>query len=186
MARAGAGAGPGAAAGGGGRDAAGAAAEELSLEEVLKAYEQPVNEEQAWAVGFQCCRGLLQPDPPGAEERRRRRRGPAGRLRDTADLRLHQDGAVSARGEFGEAGEWGAGAAGSGAPHRERAGLQRKAGGAAASESESPSGTRRRVHGRAPRWRSLLGRSGRSRSAPLRPRCPELVPSQEGPCPPGP
>ncbi|XP_039186807.1 protein spire homolog 2 isoform X2 [Crotalus tigris] len=99
MARAAAGAGPG----GGWRDAAGAAAEELSLEEVLKAYEQPVNEEQAWAVGFQCCRGLLQPDPPGAEERRRRRRGPAGRLRDTADLRLHKDGAVSARGEFGEA-----------------------------------------------------------------------------------
>ncbi|XP_034282549.1 protein spire homolog 2 isoform X1 [Pantherophis guttatus] len=106
MARAGAaaaaaGTGPGAAAGGGG--AAGAAAEELSLEEVLKAYEQPVNEEQAWAVCFQCCRGLLQPDPPGAEEGRRRRRGPAGRLRDTADLRLHKDGAVSARGEFGQA-----------------------------------------------------------------------------------
>ncbi|XP_026575527.1 protein spire homolog 2 isoform X3 [Pseudonaja textilis] len=98
MARAGAaGTGPGAAAGGGG------AAGELSLEEVLKAYEQPVNEEQAWAVCFQCCRGLLQPDPPGAEEGRRRGRGPAGRLRDTADLRLHKDGAVSARGEFGEA-----------------------------------------------------------------------------------
>uniref|UniRef100_A0A8C6XQG7 Spire type actin nucleation factor 2 n=1 Tax=Naja naja TaxID=35670 RepID=A0A8C6XQG7_NAJNA len=95
MARAGAaGTGPGAAAGGGRRGAAGGAAEELSLEEVLKAYEQPVNEEQAWAVCFQCCR-------------RHRRWGPAGRLRDTADLRLHKDGAVSARGEFGEAGEWG-------------------------------------------------------------------------------
>uniref|UniRef100_A0A670YV60 Spire type actin nucleation factor 2 n=1 Tax=Pseudonaja textilis TaxID=8673 RepID=A0A670YV60_PSETE len=79
MARAGAaGTGPGAAAGGGG------AAGELSLEEVLKAYEQPVNEEQAWAVCFQW---------------RRRGRGPAGRLRDTADLRLHKDGAVSARGD---------------------------------------------------------------------------------------
>ncbi|XP_023588288.1 protein spire homolog 2 [Trichechus manatus latirostris] len=34
---------------------------ELSLEEVLKAYEQPINEEQAWAVCFQCCRGLPEP-----------------------------------------------------------------------------------------------------------------------------
>uniref|UniRef100_A0A8C5S9C6 Spire type actin nucleation factor 2 n=1 Tax=Laticauda laticaudata TaxID=8630 RepID=A0A8C5S9C6_LATLA len=63
----------------------GAAAGELSLEEVLKAYEQPVNEEQAWAACFQW--------------RRRGGRGPAGRLRDTADLRLHKDGAVSARGD---------------------------------------------------------------------------------------
>ncbi|MBN3298183.1 SPIR2 protein, partial [Amia calva] len=31
---------------------------ELSLEEVLKSYEQPINEEQAWAVCYQCCRGL--------------------------------------------------------------------------------------------------------------------------------
>uniref|UniRef100_A0A8C5WAV8 Spire type actin nucleation factor 2 n=1 Tax=Microcebus murinus TaxID=30608 RepID=A0A8C5WAV8_MICMU len=31
---------------------------ELSLEEVLRAYEQPINEEQAWAVCFQGCRGL--------------------------------------------------------------------------------------------------------------------------------
>ncbi|KAK9392612.1 protein spire 2 like [Crotalus adamanteus] len=177
MARAAAGAGPG----GGWRDAAGAAAEELSLEEVLKAYEQPVNEEQAWAVGFQCCRGLLQPDPPGAEERRRRRRGPAGRLRDTADLRLHKDGAVSARGEFGEAREWGAGAAGSGGQHRERAGLQRKAGGAAAPGSESPSGTRRRVHGKAPRWGSLLGRSRRWRSVPSARGAPRRSQGRRGP-----
>uniref|UniRef100_A0A671RTK6 Spire-type actin nucleation factor 2 n=1 Tax=Sinocyclocheilus anshuiensis TaxID=1608454 RepID=A0A671RTK6_9TELE len=32
---------------------------ELSLEEVLESYEQPINEEQAWAVCFQCCRKLL-------------------------------------------------------------------------------------------------------------------------------
>ncbi|XP_053126611.1 protein spire homolog 2 isoform X3 [Hemicordylus capensis] len=80
-------------------------AEELSLEEVLKSYEQPINEEQAWAVCFQCCRGLLllpaaavepgAPPPPLW--------GPAGRIRDTADILLHKDGAVSARGEFGVA-----------------------------------------------------------------------------------
>ncbi|XP_061450580.1 protein spire homolog 2 isoform X2 [Rhineura floridana] len=81
---------------------------ELSLEEVLKAYEQPINEEQAWAVCFQCCRGLLQPGPAvEAEQRqqggRQRRWGPAGRIRETADIRLHKDGTVSARGEYGVA-----------------------------------------------------------------------------------
>uniref|UniRef100_A0A674PL24 KIND domain-containing protein n=1 Tax=Takifugu rubripes TaxID=31033 RepID=A0A674PL24_TAKRU len=34
---------------------------ELSLEEVLKSYEQPINEEQAWAVCYQCCSGLRVP-----------------------------------------------------------------------------------------------------------------------------
>ncbi|XP_044284034.1 protein spire homolog 2 [Varanus komodoensis] len=90
MARAGA-------AGGGGREER--PPEELSLEEVLKAYEQPVNEEQAWAVCFQCCRGLAAEGGPPAP-----RWGPAGRIRDPADLRLHKDGAVSARGELGVAG----------------------------------------------------------------------------------
>uniref|UniRef100_A0A8C8VK28 Spire type actin nucleation factor 2 n=1 Tax=Pelusios castaneus TaxID=367368 RepID=A0A8C8VK28_9SAUR len=56
---------------------------ELSLEEVLKSYEQPINEEQAWAVCYQRCRG------------------PAGRVRGPADILLHRDGAVSARGEPG-------------------------------------------------------------------------------------
>lgn len=37
---------------------------ELSLEEVLKSYEQPINEEQAWAVCYQCCSGLRAPRPP--------------------------------------------------------------------------------------------------------------------------
>ncbi|XP_004473486.1 protein spire homolog 2 isoform X1 [Dasypus novemcinctus] len=59
---------------------------ELSLEEVLTAYEQPLNEEQAWAVCFQGCRGLR-----GAQGRRR--------IRDTADLVLRGDGSVSARRE---------------------------------------------------------------------------------------
>lgn len=78
---------------------------ELSLEEVLKAYEQPVNEEQAWAVCFQCCRGLLLLAPAEAVEGPPRW-GPAGRIRDPADIRLHKDGAVSACGEYGVAGEW--------------------------------------------------------------------------------
>ncbi|XP_060027928.1 protein spire homolog 2 [Erinaceus europaeus] len=59
---------------------------ELSLEAVLKAYEQPINEEQAWAVCFQGCGGLR--GAPGT-----------GRIRDTADLLLRGDGSVSARPE---------------------------------------------------------------------------------------
>nr|XP_020029124.1 protein spire homolog 2 isoform X2 [Castor canadensis] len=60
---------------------------ELSLEEVLKVYEQPINEEQAWAVCFQGCRGL--------------RGAPGGgrRIRDTADILLRRDGSVGARRE---------------------------------------------------------------------------------------
>lgn len=68
---------------------------ELSLEEVLKAYEQPLNEEQAWAVCFQGCRGL--------------RGSPGRRLRDTGDLLLRGDGSVGAR-EPEAAGEAGGGA----------------------------------------------------------------------------
>ncbi|XP_073164371.1 protein spire homolog 2 isoform X4 [Lepidochelys kempii] len=67
---------------------------ELSLEEVLKSYEQPINEEQAWAVCYQCCRGLA-----GAEGRW----GPAGRIQGTAGILLHKDGTVTARGEQGSA-----------------------------------------------------------------------------------
>lgn len=33
---------------------------EVSLEEILKLYGQPINEEQAWAVCYQCCRTLAQ------------------------------------------------------------------------------------------------------------------------------
>ncbi|KAJ3597405.1 hypothetical protein NHX12_000932 [Muraenolepis orangiensis] len=34
------------------------AAEDLSLEAILSLYNQPINEEQAWAVCYQCCRTL--------------------------------------------------------------------------------------------------------------------------------
>ncbi|OCT56538.1 protein spire homolog 2 [Xenopus laevis] len=57
---------------------------ELSLEEVLKSYEQPINEEQAWAVCYQCSRGLLEEHWP-----------PRGRIRDPSSLLLHRDGAIT-------------------------------------------------------------------------------------------
>ncbi|RXN36920.1 spire -like protein [Labeo rohita] len=62
---------------------------ELSLEEVLKSYEQPINEEQAWAVCFQCCRELRAPRPhtqPGQEFL----------IRDPSSVILHRDGTVTA------------------------------------------------------------------------------------------
>lgn len=72
---------------------------ELSLEEVLKVYEQPINEEQAWAVCFQGCRGL-RGEPGGVR-----------RIRDTADILLRRDGSVGARLEPGKApwSGWGCG-----------------------------------------------------------------------------
>uniref|UniRef100_A0A8B9FJS3 KIND domain-containing protein n=1 Tax=Amazona collaria TaxID=241587 RepID=A0A8B9FJS3_9PSIT len=61
--------------------AGGGAPRELSLEEVLKCYEQPLNEEQAWALCFQSCRAAAAAAPPAAPLR-------------TADIRLRGDGSV--------------------------------------------------------------------------------------------
>ncbi|XP_035013884.2 protein spire homolog 2 isoform X1 [Hippoglossus stenolepis] len=59
---------------------------ELSLEEVLKCYDQPINEEQAWAVCYQSCRGLPVPPPPAGT-------GP-GRGKEPSSILLHRDGTV--------------------------------------------------------------------------------------------
>ncbi|XP_033923502.1 protein spire homolog 1 isoform X3 [Melopsittacus undulatus] len=66
---------------------AGGQPEALSLEEILRLYNQPINEEQAWAVCYQCCGSL----------RARARRGetPVARLGATAHLRVWRDGAVT-------------------------------------------------------------------------------------------
>lgn len=69
--------------------------EELSLEEILTLYNQPINEEQAWAVCYQCCRSL-------AEGHRRRNSKSAGakavgsarRIEGPGDVRIYQDGVV--------------------------------------------------------------------------------------------
>ncbi|MBN3315158.1 SPIR2 protein, partial [Atractosteus spatula] len=61
---------------------------ELSLEEVLKSYEQPINEEQAWAVCYQSCRGLRDLLSAGGLFGLREVRGPASIL-------LHKDGTVA-------------------------------------------------------------------------------------------
>ncbi|XP_039977672.1 protein spire homolog 1 isoform X2 [Xiphias gladius] len=77
-------------------------AEEVSLEEILTLYSQPINEEQAWAVCYQCCRTLAQ---------RHRRKSPksAGasavdhprRIEGPGDVRIGRDGTVNLRFEDG-------------------------------------------------------------------------------------
>ncbi|CAK7309491.1 Protein spire homolog 1 [Vulpes lagopus] len=75
--------------------AAGGPPDALSLEEILRLYNQPINEEQAWAVCYQCCASLRAADAG--------RRQPRGRLRSAAQIRVWRDGAVTlASGGAGE------------------------------------------------------------------------------------
>lgn len=80
--------------------------EEVSLEEILSLYSQPINEEQAWAVCYQCCRTLAQ---------RHRRKGAksAGasaadyprRIEGPGDVKIGRDGTVVLHFE-NDAGKW--------------------------------------------------------------------------------
>uniref|UniRef100_A0A8C6NX56 Spire-type actin nucleation factor 1a n=1 Tax=Nothobranchius furzeri TaxID=105023 RepID=A0A8C6NX56_NOTFU len=71
------------------------AAEDVSLEEILNLYSQPINEEQAWAVCYQCCRTL-------AQKRRKRGFKSAGasaaeyprRIEGPEDVVINRDGTV--------------------------------------------------------------------------------------------
>jgi len=62
--------------------------DELSLDEILHLYKQPINEEQAWAVCYQCCRSCLE-DKDGSS-------GSAG-TGEPGDVRIYKDGAVRLR-----------------------------------------------------------------------------------------
>ncbi|XP_041495145.1 protein spire homolog 1 isoform X2 [Microtus oregoni] len=68
----------------------------LSLEEILRLYNQPINEEQAWAVCFQCC---------GSLRAAAARRQPHRRVRSAAQIRVWRDGAVTLAPGAGEEGE---------------------------------------------------------------------------------
>uniref|UniRef100_A0A8C7EMY0 Spire type actin nucleation factor 1 n=1 Tax=Neovison vison TaxID=452646 RepID=A0A8C7EMY0_NEOVI len=76
-------------AGGGGprTGAAGGPPDALSLEEILRLYNQPINEEQAWAVCYQCCGSLRAADAG--------RRQPRRRVRSAAQIRVWRDGTVT-------------------------------------------------------------------------------------------
>ncbi|KAI4532808.1 hypothetical protein MG293_017216, partial [Ovis ammon polii] len=86
--------------GGEGPPDAGAAAgsqDALSLEEILRLYNQPINEEQAWAVCYQCCGSLRAADAG--------RRQPRRRVRSAAQIRLWRDGAVTLAPATGDPGK---------------------------------------------------------------------------------
>lgn len=70
----------------------------LSLEDILRLYSQPINEEQAWAVCYQCCRTL-------AKEQRGRRSSSADttgassaalprKISGPGDVWIQKDGSV--------------------------------------------------------------------------------------------
>lgn len=76
-----------------------AEAEDLCLEEILRLYNQPINEEQAWAVCYQCCRTLAK----GHRSRRSSSAAAAGasssalpgRISGPGDVRIQRDGSVT-------------------------------------------------------------------------------------------
>lgn len=76
--------------------ATGDSRDSLSLEEILRLYNQPINEEQAWAVCFQCC---------GSLRAAAARRQPHRRVRSAAQIRVWRDGAVTLAPAAGEEGE---------------------------------------------------------------------------------
>ncbi|KAI9539904.1 Protein spire 1 [Dissostichus eleginoides] len=75
---------------------------EVSLEEILKLYSQPINEEQAWAVFYQCGRTL-------AQKHRRKSSKSTGaspvsyprKIEGPGDVRIARDGTVKLRFEDG-------------------------------------------------------------------------------------
>uniref|UniRef100_A0A3Q2QNM5 Spire-type actin nucleation factor 1a n=1 Tax=Fundulus heteroclitus TaxID=8078 RepID=A0A3Q2QNM5_FUNHE len=85
----------------------GGGSEDLSLEEILTLYSQPINEEQAWAVCYQCCRTLAQ------KHRRRGSSKAAGasaadypkRIEGPGNVRIGRDGAVRLHFEDGAGNE---------------------------------------------------------------------------------
>ncbi|KAM3839869.1 protein spire homolog 1 isoform 2-T2 [Vipera latastei] len=74
----------------GGSQAAAMLREALSLEEILKLYNQPINEEQAWAVCYQCCVSLRAGGGRGESLSRR--------VESPADIRIWRDGTVTLNG----------------------------------------------------------------------------------------
>ncbi|CAL1584657.1 unnamed protein product [Knipowitschia caucasica] len=62
--------------------------EDVSLEDILSLYSQPINEEQAWAVCYQCCRTLAQ------RPRRKSSRSHPRRIEGPGDVAIGRDGTV--------------------------------------------------------------------------------------------
>ncbi|XP_054897962.1 protein spire homolog 1-like isoform X2 [Poeciliopsis prolifica] len=76
-------------------------AEDLSLEEILRLYSQPINEEQAWAVCYQCCqtlakthRGKGSPAAAAAAGASSVAAAAPRRISGPGDVRIQKDGSV--------------------------------------------------------------------------------------------
>ncbi|XP_061529727.1 protein spire homolog 1 isoform X4 [Phycodurus eques] len=67
-----------------------ARSDDLSLEEILGLYSQPINEEQAWAVCYQCCVTLVK----GQRRRRCSSAAAEARISGPGDVRIAKDGSV--------------------------------------------------------------------------------------------
>ncbi|XP_072114684.1 protein spire homolog 1-like isoform X2 [Mobula birostris] len=71
--------------------------QELSLEQILRLYNQPLNEEQAWAVCYQCCCTLRRHRQPPADASNAQGHRFWGRLNGASAVLLHRDGNISIR-----------------------------------------------------------------------------------------
>ncbi|KAM4736479.1 protein spire homolog 1 isoform 2-T2 [Anableps anableps] len=74
-------------------------AEDLSLEEILRLYSQPINEEQAWAVCYQCCQTLAKThrgkgSSAGAAATGASSTAAPRRISGPGDVRIQKDGSV--------------------------------------------------------------------------------------------
>ncbi|KAK5618151.1 Protein spire 1 [Crenichthys baileyi] len=70
--------------------------EDLSLEEILRLYSQPINEEQAWAVCYQCCRTLAKAHRGDGSSVATGASSAASpqRISGPGDVRIQKDGSV--------------------------------------------------------------------------------------------
>ncbi|XP_028437574.1 protein spire homolog 1 [Perca flavescens] len=74
-----------------------AAVEGLSLEKILALYSQPINEEQAWAVCYQCCRTLAKGHRSWRSSAAAAGASPSAaprRISGPGDVRIQKDGSV--------------------------------------------------------------------------------------------
>lgn len=72
--------------------------EDMCLEEILTLYAQPINEEQAWAVCYQCCQFLSQFKRTRRNSQSQSQSQPgeavARRIEGPGDVRICKDGTV--------------------------------------------------------------------------------------------
>ncbi|XP_039475033.1 protein spire homolog 1 isoform X3 [Oreochromis aureus] len=82
-----------------------AGAEDLSLEEILRLYNQPINEEQAWAVCYQCCRTLAK-EHRGAAATGASSAATSRKISGPGGVRIQKDGSVRVDHQGCEAGKY--------------------------------------------------------------------------------